>query len=80
MRGTMSKSVSAVTKEKALVLWRELLKEAQFEDWEIVAHHMEKGVDLVGLEVESKLYAKKLQPPMMTPEQLIGQSIGSGKQ
>ena len=79
LRGTMSKSVSSATKEKALVLWRELLKAAHFEDWEIVAHHMEKGVDLVGLEVESKLYAKKLQPPMMTPEQLLGQSTWQRK-
>ena len=79
LRGTMSKSVSSVTEEKALVLWRELLKAALFEDWEIVAHHLEKGVDLVGLEVESKLHAKKLQPPMMTPEQLIGQSTWQRK-
>ena len=73
----MSTSVSSVTKEKALVLWRELLKEAEFEDWEIVAHRMEQGVDLVGL--ESKLYAKKLQPPLMTPEQLLGQSVWQRK-
>ena len=79
LRGAMSNSVGSVTKETALVLWRELLKAAKFEDWEIVAHHMEKGVDLVGLEVESKLYAKKLQPPMMTPEQLLGQSIWQRK-
>ena len=79
LRGKMSASVSSVTKEKALVLWRELLKEAKFEDWEIVAHHMEQGVDLVGLEVESKLYAKKLQPPLMTPEQLLGQSVWQRK-
>ena len=75
LRAKMDPNVSAVTSNKPLALWRSLLVESGFPDAEVVSDHMELGVDLVGLEPESRLYDVKYKPLMMTPEQLSGQAM-----
>ena len=75
LRAKMDPNVSAVTSNKPLALRRSLLVESGFPDAEVVSDHMELGVDLVGLEPESRLYDVKYKPLMMTPEQLSGQAM-----
>ena len=74
LRANMRPLVSKVTQGKPLVLWERLLRESGFQDVEVVADHMAKGVELVGLEPNSMIYEKKYQPLLTTPQQLVAQS------
>ena len=73
LRAGMEAHVNTVTKDKALVLWRELLMETKFQDMNVCSF-MEQGVPLTGQEAESPLYLKKYAPALMTVEQLDHQA------
>ena len=65
--------VSAVLKGKNLLIWKELLEETQYPDWEIVSEVME-GIRLVGPASESPAFPYGLTHAQQTVGQLQAQS------
>eukprot|EP00435_Cladocopium_sp_Y103_P007778 s6236_g2.t1 len=74
LRSGMDSHANAVTKGKALSLWRCLLEQTGFQDMN-VCDYMERGVPLTGGEPESNLYLGKFAPATMTVGQLDHQAV-----
>ncbi|CAE7763864.1 unnamed protein product, partial [Symbiodinium necroappetens] len=74
LRKGMHPDVEAVTKGKAIAVFRQLLEETNFPDMSVV-DLLQEGVPLVGQEQESPLFAKRPKPRELEPEQLKSQAV-----
>ena len=73
LRKDMNPDVEAVTRGKALALFRELLEETHFPDAEVMSI-MLKGVPLVGPEPDSPLFDKRPRHATLSEAQLLAQA------
>ena len=71
---TLDPEVADVAKNKRLLLFHWLMSEIAFED-PVVIDHMEKGVKLVGWEVDSPLYSKRCSAPTISETQLNSDAV-----
>ena len=74
LRSSMHPDVEAVTKGKAILVFKTLLEQTNFPDMSVV-DLMVKGVPLVGEEPPSALFHKPPKPASISPQQLQSQCI-----
>ena len=66
--------VDAVTRGKAILVFKSLLEETNFPDMSVIDLLVE-GVPLVGEEMPSPLFAKRPKPSLISPQQLESQCV-----